>query len=231
MRSVPPDLLPSPKLQRVKQFGKQYYINPEGLHLPSVSTVLNATRPPEQHQALADWKMRVGAEAAQQISSAASRRGTGTHKQVHRYLLGQPVEISASVRPYWDSLQPVLDKVQQIRLTEGLVFHNQLGYGGVVDCVAGHCIYEWKTADRPKLSLERLYDYPLQLAAYWGAVNYHYDALGIELHQGLLAVALPDQSAEQFWFSEADIAPYWDQWCDRLAKFWRRRGGFPAANG
>jgi len=84
----------------VRVQGKQYYVDPEGQRLPSVTTILNATRSQAQRQALHNWRQRVGVEAAAQISSTASRRGTGTHKQIQRYLQGQSPACSATVRPY-----------------------------------------------------------------------------------------------------------------------------------
>ena len=43
---------------------------------------------------------------------------------------------------------------------------------GIVDCVAvlGElvCLVDWKTSEKTKLSLESLYDAPLQVAAYIG---------------------------------------------------------------
>ncbi len=221
--------LPPAPSQSMRQQGQQYFIDPQGQRLPSVTTILSATRPPEQRQALASWKERVGAEAATQISGAASRRGTGTHKQVERYLRGDVVRCSEGVRPYWESMKPVLQAIDEVRLLESTVFHYDLGYAGKVDCVASYtgvpCLCEWKTSDRPKQSLERLYDYPLQLAAYWGAVNHFYRAEGVDLSHALLAIALPNAPAELFWFDRDSLMPYWHQWQERVQRYWRRQGG------
>jgi hypothetical protein len=221
-------LLPPHSAKQHRQNGRQYYVDAQGRTLPSVSTILNATRPPEQWQALQDWRQRVGPDLANHISSTASRRGTGTHKQVQRYLQGEAVRCTAAVQPYWDSLKPVLAAVDQVRLIEGFVAHGDLGYGGKADCVASYegipCLCEWKTADRPKGSIDRLHDYPLQVAAYWGAVNDTYQTEGIALEAALLAIAIPDQPAEVFWFDAGAIADYWGQWQARVEQFWRRQG-------
>jgi genome maintenance exonuclease 1 len=221
--------LPPAPSQSMRQQGQQYFIDRQGQRLPSVTTILNATRPPEQRQALARWKERVGAEAAAQISGAASRRGSGTHKQVERYLRGDVVLCSEGVRPYWESMKPVLQAVDEVRLLESTVFHYGLSYAGKVDCVASYagvpCLCEWKTSDRPKQSLERLYDYPLQLVAYWGAVNHFYQGEGVDLGHALLAIALPNAPAELFWFDRASLMHYWQQWQERVQRYWRRQGG------
>lgn len=231
--------LPVCPIKAIRHAGEQYYVSdyPSGeqrgdrsIRLPSVSTILNATRSPEQRQALAQWRQRVGSEEANRISGSASRRGTGTHKQVSRYLQGEAVVCSEAIRPYWESLKPVLQAIEQVRLVEAPVLHAELGYAGKVDCIASYdgipCLCEWKTADRPKHSLERLNDYPLQVAAYWGAVNRFYQADGVDLQHALLAIAIPDQPAEVFWLDEEAIAPYWEQWQERVAMFWRRQGGY-----
>jgi hypothetical protein len=84
---------------------------------------------------------------------------------------------------------------------------------------------EWKTADRPKQSLDRLNDYPLQVVAYWGAVQHTYQDYDLDLNHALLAIAIPDLPAEVFWFDLETIAYYWQQWEERVAIFWRRQGG------
>lgn len=222
-------LLPPFKAKQLKQNGQSFYVNEQGDRFPSVSTILNATRSPEQRAALANWRERVGYEEATRISSAASRRGSGTHKQIERYLKGKEVVCSDHVQPYWESFQSVLPAIQDVRLIEGFVFHRELAYAGKADCVASYdgtpCLCEWKTADRPKRTLENLNDYPLQVAAYWGAVNDCYHDQPVKLNHAVLVLAIPNLSAEVFWFDEATIAHYWQEWQNRVDQFWRRQGG------
>ena len=228
-------LLPRYQAKHLKEAGKQYYVSAEGEQFPSVTTILNATKPPEDWDRLMNWKQRVGAEQAAQITQTASRRGTGTHRLIQCYLEGKEVSCSEAIRPYWDSVQPVLASVEAVRLVEGMVVHNDLEYAGVVDCVASYngmpCICEWKTASKPKRSvgasqsesLAHLYDYPLQIAAYWGAVNQLYH---LNIQHALLVIALPDLPAEVFWFEQDAIAHYWQQWESRVKTYWRRMGYF-----
>lgn len=222
-------LLPTFSAKQTRFNGQSYYLDSQGNRFPSVSTILNATRSAEQREALLRWRQRVGDEEARQISSVASRRGTGTHKQIERYLKGHTIDCPETVRPYWESLQPVLPAIAEVRLVEGFVFHEDLGYAGKADCVASYegvpCLCEWKTADRPKVSLEHLNDYPLQVAAYWGAVNQCYQSYGIELNHAVLVIAIPEMPAQVFWFDSDAIADYWQQWEERVHRFWRRQGG------
>ncbi|MBD2461766.1 PD-(D/E)XK nuclease family protein [Oscillatoria sp. FACHB-1407] len=222
-----PQLLPSYSAKSVREGGRSYFVDARGVRLPSVSTILNATKPQEAREALARWRDRLGAEVAGQVTSRASRRGTQTHKYIRHYLLGEEMSCPDTVKPYWESIEPVLAEIQEVRLVENAVFHYDLGYAGKVDCVASYqgipCICDWKTADAPKGSIERLHDGPLQLAAYCGAVNHSYVEHGVHLRHALLVVAIPDQKAEVFWFEPEDLVHQWHQWQARVAEFERFR--------
>ena len=219
--------LPRANAKQLRANGKQYYLDANGNKLPSVSTILNATKPQEDRERLYNWRQRVGVTEANQISGAASRRGTGTHKQIQRYLEGKKAVCPDAIIPYWQSIEPVLQEISNIKLVEGTVFNYDLKYAGIVDCVASFrdvpCICEWKTADKPKGSIERLYDYPLQIAAYFNAVNSYYQEYAIKLNHALLVVAIPDLPAEVFWFEPEAMETYSQQWEERVAKFWNNR--------
>lgn len=219
-------LLPQYYAKQVREKGKQYYVDTKGDRFPSVTTILNTTKPQADRDALFNWRQRVGTAEANQISGAASRRGTATHKYIQRYLLGEDTPCPEAVKPYWDSIQPVLKDIDHIRLIEGSVFNYDLRYGGRVDCVASYqgipCICDWKTADKPKQSVERLYDGPIQLAAYSGAVNQFYQAYNIQLTHALIVVAIPGSLAQVFWFEPEQMVNYWQQWEERLADYWKR---------
>ncbi|BAY07143.1 PD-(D/E)XK nuclease family protein [Calothrix sp. NIES-2098] len=220
-------LLPRINAKSLRENGKQYYMDELGNRLPSVTTILNATKPQADRDRLINWKARVGTEEASRITTAASRRGTKTHKQIERYLLGENPVCSEASRPYWESIKPVLQEINTIRLVEGSVFHYDLKYSGKVDCIASYqgipCVCEWKTSDKPKGAIERLYEHPLQLAAYIGAANKYYGDFGIQINHALLVVAIPEMSAEVFWLETDTIKYYWEQWETRVAEYWRRK--------
>jgi hypothetical protein len=218
-------LLPRSSSKQQRENGKQYYVDDRGRRLPSVTTILNATKPQEDRERLLNWRQRVGVAEANRIAGTASRRGTGTHKQIQRYLEGKESPCPDAIQPYWQSIEPILQDIGTVRLLEGTVFNYELGYAGRVDCVASFkgvpCICEWKTADKPKGSIERLYDYPLQLAAYCSAVNQHYKEHGVNLEHTLLAVAIPDMPADVFWFEPEAMQTLQQQWEERVAAFWK----------
>ena len=66
--------------------GRRYYVTPTGERVPSVTTILDRTKPAEARQALAEWRKRVGEDRAQQITTEAANRGTRMHKWLENYV-------------------------------------------------------------------------------------------------------------------------------------------------
>ena len=225
LRNTPQNLLPTISAKSSRQNGRSYFVDELGKRLPSVSTILNATKSAEDREALRLWRQRIGQAEAQRITGKASRRGTQTHKYLRHYLLGEMITCPDAAQPYWESLESVMPSIDDVRLVEGAVFHYDLGYAGRVDCIASYqgipCVLDWKTSDRPKESIQRLYDNPLQLAAYCGAANHIYSDKGIHLKEAVLINAVPGQDAEVFWFDAETLREYWQQWQLRVEQFYR----------
>ena len=55
--------------------GKRLYATPDGSKVPSVTTILDKTKPQEAREALARWKKSVGEKKAQEIVTEAAGRG------------------------------------------------------------------------------------------------------------------------------------------------------------
>lgn len=222
-----PTRLPSFSAKTIRQGGQGYFVDAQGIRLPSVTTILNVTKPQADWDALMRWRDRLGTVEANRVAGTASRRGTSTHKHIKNYLLGEDAPCPETAKPYWESIKPVLADIHDVQLVESAVFHYDLGYAGKVDCVASYqgipCILDWKTADAPKGSVERLYDGPLQLAAYCGAVNHVYAEYDLKLRHALLVVAIADHPAEVFWFEPDALMERWQQWQGRVEDYYRFR--------
>jgi hypothetical protein len=67
--------------------GQRLYATPDGRKLPSVTTILDRTKPEEKRQALENWRRRVGPEKAQQITTEAANRGTRMHSYLEHYVI------------------------------------------------------------------------------------------------------------------------------------------------
>ena len=68
--------------------GKRHY-SLDGSNLPSVTTILSATKSEEDKAALAAWKERVGKLEADRIKKEASSRGSSIHKFIEEFLHGK----------------------------------------------------------------------------------------------------------------------------------------------
>jgi genome maintenance exonuclease 1 len=172
-----------------------YYLSPQGVKLPSISAILNATKPAKEWATLKAWRNRVGEREAQKITQASIARGKALHQRIEWYLQRRPLPpCPETLVPWRNSLQPILINLKQVQLVEGAVFHHELGYGGTVDAIAGveegeGWLWDWKTATSAKRE-EYLVTYKLQVAALWGAVIETY---GVRLAKAVVAIALPDE--------------------------------------
>ena len=76
---------------------------------------------------------------------------------------------------YSESVGEVLSEIGEVVAVESVVRHLELGYMGRVDCIGRYrgvwCAIDWKTSRRPRPKLRDMYDGPLQVCAYMGAIN------------------------------------------------------------
>lgn len=199
-----------------------------GNPLPFVTTVLKETQDSDSIAALSYWKHKNGGEeAANRIAAFSRNRGTALAQLLQNSLQGKlPKPCSSLIQPLWDSIQPVLEEISDVQLVEEVVPNYRERYRGKVDLAARYQgvphIIELTSSDEPKLLVDKLYDKPLQLTAYGGAINRHYDdsLFGSRIVHGLIVVALPGQKAEIFPFDREDLIHYWCEWRQRLALFY-----------
>ena len=86
--------------------GKRLYVTPNG-NYPSVTTITSLL----VKAGIAKWRKRIGEEAANKITTAASRRGTSVHKAFEKYLLNEEVPTLAPTNQFlYDDLTPILQK-------------------------------------------------------------------------------------------------------------------------
>ncbi|MBC6431039.1 exonuclease [Nostoc sp. HG1] len=206
--------------------GRCYYQGNGGVLLPAVTTVLKATQPPKSLAALSYWRNKVGDAEANRMAANSHHRGNALHQFIKEHLQGySPKPDNSLIQPYWDSVQSVLNKLSDVQLVEEVVPNYQELYAGKVDLVARYQgvphLIEWTTAEEPKLRFDKLYDKPLQLTAYSGAINrYCSDRLfNSKINHALIVVALPGEEAEIFEFDRARLIHVWHQWLNRLNFF------------
>ena len=204
--------------------GRQY-ICPDGLPVPSVTTILSQTKSAEDMAGLNRWKKRVGKDNAQRIVTEAGNRGTSMHKKIEEYLLGIDNEVGSNTIHQQTSKMAnlIIDKYLEPNLTEVWgsevrLYYTGL-YAGTTDCVGlwkgKPAIVDFKQSNKPK-KLEWITDYLLQLVAYAHAHNHVHDT---NIRNGVVLMCTPDLQPQCFELTDDIFDSVSDQWWERVKKF------------
>ena len=154
-----------PKIKRVEIAGRRQYETPTGKAYPSVTSVLGMLGKAD----ILAWRQRVGEEEANRISARAAKRGTEIHTLCENYLLNKPVKAGPFDIETFNSLRPLLDKIDDIYCLETQLYSDYLQVAGTVDCIAKYdgrlSVIDFKTSKRIK-SRVYIHSYFMQTAAY-----------------------------------------------------------------
>ena len=145
------------------------YMTPEGVNLPSITTVLSIL----SRDSIAKWRKRVGEEVANQISTRASGRGTRVHEIIEKYIDNDPNfkdGYTPDIIQSFLAVQNILDdRIGNVYAQEAPLYSNHLGVAGRVDCVADfdgkRSIIDFKTSMKTK-KLDWIKNYFMQESAY-----------------------------------------------------------------
>jgi genome maintenance exonuclease 1 len=170
--------------------GKRYYTTPDGVKLPSVTTVIGA----KGKAAIIAWRKRVGEEEANKISRKASGRGTNVHTLCERYLNNEPLgEIMPDAKAMFLPLKPILNRINNIHYQECALWSVKLGMAGRVDCIGEFdgvlSVIDFKTSKRIK-KREDIDNYFAQCVAY--ACMYE-ELIGNGIDQIVIIMAVDDE--------------------------------------
>ena len=223
-------------INRTTVDGKRHYCLPNGDKVPSVTTILDRTKPEEAKQKLAEWKNRVGHEKAAQITTEAANRGTRMHAYLESYILQddmKPLPTNPYAHPSWFMAAEVILKglvnVDEFWGTEVPVYYSGL-YAGTTDCLGvwkgRPAIMDFKQSNKPK-KREYIADYFTQLAAYAEA---HNDTHGTSINTGVILMAVQPKLQEDGTYTtpeylefviEGDEFEYWRQeWLKRVELYY-----------
>ena len=164
------------------EFGRQYE-TPEGINLPSITTVLSIL----SRDSIAKWRARVGEKEANRVSYRASTRGTAVHEICEQYVNNDPdydkymainpdngeMKMTTRTPDLIDSflkIKPILDeRLTVVHAQEAPLYSTHLGVAGRVDCVGVFdgklSIIDYKTSMKPK-RLDWIKNYFMQESAY-----------------------------------------------------------------
>ena len=208
--------------------GERKYATPDGDKLPSVTTILSATSPPEKMQALNEWRKRMGPAKAQEITTEAAGRGTRMHKYLEDYIktgiLNPPGSNPYSIQSNGMAktiVEQGLIKCNEFWGTEIPLYFPQI-YAGTTDLAGLHegaeAIMDHKQTNKPK-KREWIDDYFIQLAAYAAA---HNEIHGTNIRKGVIFMCTPDCIYQEFIIEGNDFQKYSDMWWKRVEEYYTK---------
>jgi genome maintenance exonuclease 1 len=206
------------KLMRIDTLSGRVYSLPNGVHVPSVTTVLDRTK---DKAALKEWTDRVGQAEADRQKEQAAYVGTHMHLALEHILNGEPW----SVTPDWMAMTGYEMAFRLARRYFGAIsaihgsevgLHYQDRYAGTTDLVATYrgklAIIDFKQSVKPKRH-EYITDYFHQLAAYAVAHDWLH---GTSIDYAAVLIAVQDGTTQEFTTAGREFSEFKAQWMERL---------------
>ncbi len=203
-------------------------VAPDGEKLPSVTTILDATKPLEAKKALIEWRRRVGEQKAKEITAEAAGRGTRMHKYLENYVLkgetGEPGSNPYSKQSHTMAhtiISQGLSNCPEFWGTEVSLYFPKV-YAGTTDLVGMHgsdeAIMDHKQTNKPK-KREWIEDYFLQLTAY---ANAHNEVYGTKIRKGVIFMCSADNQYQEFIVEGNEFDTWSDRWWKRVEEYYTK---------
>ena len=212
-----------PASMRTSIEGKRHY-DITGKKLPSVTTILSATKSQEAIDSINRWKARVGEDQATRVKDQAASRGTNMHYHLEKYILGEGhKDLTDEGQVAGDMAQVIIDKglgdLSEIWGSEVTLYYPGL-YAGATDLVGVYdyedSIVDFKQSNKPKRK-EWIEDYFMQLGAYAMAHNQVYNT---EITQGVVLMCTPDYYFQKFQIKGKEFIKYQHKFLERVDKYY-----------
>lgn len=216
------------KINRTSVDGRRHYSLPDGSRVPSVTTILEATKPEKDRQALNEWRRRVGTAKAQEITTEAAGRGTRMHKWLENYVntgvMGEPGSNPYSQQSH-SMARTIIEQglepnVKEFWGIEVPIYYSDL-YAGTTDCVGSWrddpAILDFKQSNKLK-KREWINSYFLQLCAYALAHNHTH---GTDINRGVILMCTSDGIYQEFIIEGKEFEEYTHQWLERVEIYYR----------
>jgi len=231
----PPPFIEKFNYKKCKQINdpitrKRVYLTPDGEKLPSVTTILSATKDMTH---LNEWKKRIGHAKAQQITTEAAGVGTSMHNNLEKFLAGierqpgnNPVHVKANAMADV-IINNGLSKVSEVWAMEQSLYFPGL-YSGTTDLIAVYdgnpSVCDYKQTNRPK-KIEWVEDYYLQLMAY---ILAHNEVYGSNIREGHIfmcsrgddSMKVGGEVYQQFDLLPQDFNKYQDLWLKKVEEYY-----------
>ncbi len=213
-----------PKSTRSIEDGyRKYFLGEE--KLPSVTTILSATKSEEEKAAIKNWQERVGFKEANRIKTEASSRGTSMHSYIEDYLRGRINEsFFESNEQYKNMAKEIIEKainnkLDEIYGIEETIYYPEQ-YAGTADLIGVYqgkdVIIDFKQSNKPKKT-DYIQDYFLQLGAYTLA---HDVVHGTKMKAGIILLCTKDILFQEFKIEGAELEMYQNLFMGRVKKFY-----------
>ena len=210
------------ELNKASRNGKRHYETPDGRTVPSVTTVLSATK---DMTALNAWRKRVGEQEAQRIVTESANIGTVMHRSLEKHVKGE------ERKPGSNLIQQKAHTMANVIIDNGLrditeVWGSEVSlhypelYAGTTDLVAVYkgepAICDFKQSRKLKKK-EWIEDYFLQLTAYAEAHNKMYDT---NIKTGRVFICTQNNEFQTF---EIDRYEHWtSEWYKKLEQYYKK---------
>jgi ATP-dependent exoDNAse (exonuclease V) beta subunit len=187
--------------------GKRHYVTPNGSYISITTLLANLSK-----DGIQKWRNRVGATEANRISTKASRQGNAIHALCEKYIKNEEGFLTESM-PHlvemFESILPLLDRVDNVHVTEGAMYSDELGLAGRTDLIAEFdgklAIIDYKTSRRIK-TWSMCHSYFMQGAFYAHAYE---ERTGIPINNIVIIMAVENE--EPLLFRETK-----DRWLEPL---------------
>jgi genome maintenance exonuclease 1 len=201
---------------------KRVYQTPDGERLPSVTTILGATK---DMTALNEWRKRIGEDKAAQITREAAGVGTAMHANLERFIIGEqrqpgnnPVHVQANAMADV-IIENGLSKLSEVWALEQSLYFPGL-YSGTTDGIGVFdgepTVFDHKQTNKPKKE-EWIDDYKIQLVAY---ILAHNEVYGTDIRRGVVFMCSRDLQYQQFDLLPQDFNKYQDLWLEKVQEYY-----------
>lgn len=201
---------------------KRVYLTPDGEKLPSVTTILSATKDMTH---LNEWRDKVGHAKAQQITTEAAGVGTAMHGNLERFLCGlerqpgnNPVHVQAN-KMADVIIDNGLSKMNEVWAMEQSLYFPGL-YSGTTDLVGVYegepAVCDHKQTNKPKKA-EWVEDYYIQLVAY---ILAHNEVYKTDIRRGVIFMCSRDLQYQQFDLTKDTFNKYEDMWLGKVEEYY-----------
>ena len=216
-----------PKSIRAYYNGQRLYdVNSE--KLPSVTTILNATKTEEQKASLERWRQKVGTKEADHISRQSLNRGSEMHSFLELFLLGKLnldlLGDNTLERKMADQIieNGLRDKLSEVWGVEATLYYPSK-FAGAADLIGVYenrqTILDFKQGNKPRKD-EWNEDYYLQLGAYSLAHNHVY---GTNINQGVILLCTKDLMFQRFIIDSERLKDYQKKFLERVDQYYNMK--------